>query len=226
MGSVCELGAIIVPTRFFSVGMRLHQLPLLSRQTGVPLGTSADAQVLLLNATDADGGAAPVFSLCGHLPADPQSFRVGSTTGRLLTTVAVTSSSPAASALCVEAKDDEGLQTRRALLLEVTAANRHAPRFVGGASQRHNVAEDTAVGETVLTFRCSDEDPAVKDRKIRYELTPGYTVARQHFSVVRQTGQLVLIAALDREKLASLRLAVTCTDTGRPARQATAQLEV
>ena len=110
--------------------------------------------------------------------------------------------------LSVKAIDSGGRFTTSSVNINVTDSNNHAPRFEN-TPYIVDVFEDSPIGSTVFMLFASDLDHG-ENAKISYRATP----PSDSFHVERESGALVVNAALDRESVSTVILTVLAEDGG------------
>lgn len=104
--------------------------------------------------------------------------------------------------------------------VQVTDINDNSPVFTP-SSVTQSVLEDTEIGSNVTQFLATDKDSGF-NKEIRYSLRGG----EGRFSVDPVSGMVSLAAELDRETTAEYNLLLVAEDQGRPAKSASASLQV
>ncbi|XP_038133976.1 protein dachsous [Cyprinodon tularosa] len=120
----------------------------------------------------------------------------------------------------VEISISDGTTSDTAVVkVEVTDINDNNPEFASNVSK--SVPENAEVGSNVAEIKATDKDSGF-NKEIRYSLRGG----EGRFSIDPVSGLVSLAAQLDRETTAEYELLVVAEDQGRPARSATATLQV
>ena len=93
----------------------------------------------------------------------------------------------------------------------VTGVNEHDPVItVPGGGYVTNVAEDAALGDIIATIVATDADDGVHG-VLRFSITAGNSQNR--FDVDVNTGEILVVAELDREQVTSYTLTLRATDS-------------
>ncbi|XP_048855780.1 protocadherin-23 [Brienomyrus brachyistius] len=206
-----------------------------SYQVLLPELTSADTSVLTLSASDRDSGLNGIVTY--RLVSPPtEGFFISPVNGSVYTSRPLRNiTSGSTIEFLVEASDggDPALEAVTSVYIHVADANDHAPRF-NQATYQVTVAEDAAVGTTLLLLSAEDQDWSWQNTRLIYTITGGDEDQRfcMEVSVVqsgpwrRSVGKLVLRASLDREVTDSYTLTVTAFDGGQPPLDGSALVKV
>ncbi|CAD5116988.1 DgyrCDS5822 [Dimorphilus gyrociliatus] len=118
----------------------------------------------------------------------------------------------------VEARDSGGKTDVTNVIINVTDTNDHAPYFRNLPSVVV-VPEDTKVGGWVVHIDAYDKDFG-ENAKIHYEIEKN-----DFFAIKPRTGNITVIGELDTEKISSIPLLIYITDSGKPPKANTAQIQ-
>ena len=97
-----------------------------------------------------------------------------------------------------------------------------------------SVSEDEVVGRTLLHLTATDADHTYDNTKLEYNIistsisstdtdtgtgtgTGSTGEGRRCFKMTESTGELILVSALDRERIDRYELTVTASDRGQPS---------
>ena len=158
----------------------------------------------VINATDMDTGNITFSIVQGRTSVSAGMFEIRYN-GQLHTAQLLNREQLAVHELIVEASDGNSFD-RAMVIVTVLDENDLTPTFSRN-SYDVTVAEDTAIGSTILTVTAFDLDDG-SNGMISYQLT-----STSHFSVNTTTGVVTLISSLDYEESTHHSFNVTATDT-------------
>ena len=178
----------------------------------VTTGTS----VATVAATDADGDNISFSITAGDAGGD---FAIDAATGAITTAQTLDFETSSSYTLTVTATDDgsPANSTTETVTVTITDVNDNAPVFTG-TPYTSTIAEDVAVGTSVLTVSSTDAD-AGANATVTYSITAGN--AAGDFTIDAATGEITTVNALNAEATASYTLTITATDGGTPANSTT-----
>ncbi|CAH1803297.1 unnamed protein product, partial [Owenia fusiformis] len=194
-----------------------------SYQVTIPELTSKDYSLITVNATDRDSGenARITYSM---LPQD--GFFVNSLTGTIYTnkTIVYDATQPTVH-LVVTARDHgtPSLSEVVAIKVQVIDINNHSPEF-SRTKYSASVSEDALRGQTVENVLAIDQDDSIENKKVYYSIVGGNTA--NAFQISQTSGDIILIAELDRERTAMYELVVMAKDRGDPPLNSTVIVEI
>lgn len=173
--------------------------------------------VLQLTASDRDEGRNSLLHYSIQHTPDTYSqwFHVDPRTGLVTTRTPIdceTSPVPRVTVLATDSGEPP-LSASATLLVTISDVNDNEPIF-DQSFYNITVAEDEPVGKCVLKVSASDPDCGV-NAMVNFTLGGGASSDfRQHFAVHPSTGELCLIASLDREQRSSYEIPIAATDRG------------
>lgn len=173
--------------------------------------------VLQLTASDRDEGRNSLlrYSILHTPDTYSQWFHVDPRTGLVTTRTPIdceTSPVPRVTVLATDGGEPP-LSASATLLVTISDVNDNEPIF-DQSFYNITVAEDEPVGKCVLRVSASDPDCGV-NAMVNFTLGGGASSDfRQHFAVHPSTGELCLIASLDRELRSSYEIPIAATDRG------------
>ncbi|XP_037070379.1 protein dachsous-like [Pollicipes pollicipes] len=186
--------------------------------------TGAGMEVLRVTATDADLGENARITYALITPTDD--FYVAPDTGVLYTnaTVRFDAGEPVRQ-LVVAARDGgrPSLGAAAAVRLRLEDINNHAPEF-SRSVYKASIGEDAVPGEVVLRVSADDVDESRHNRNIDFSFARGNEDGV--FQIASNTGEVILLRPVDRERRAQYVLEAVASDRGTPARNSTAQLVI
>ncbi|XP_076056754.1 dachsous cadherin-related 1 [Oratosquilla oratoria] len=186
-----------------------------------PRGTS----VIQVNATDVDKGnnARVRYSLSA---TPDEGFYINERSGVIYTNTSVNySPRQPVIQLVVTARDSgsPSLAAVAAVRIQVTDVNNNAPKFSKEIYTAH-VSEDATRGHVVIRVPATDIDESRGNRNIDFSIVGGNEAGA--FQITSNTGEIILVKPLDREKEQKYHLIVLATDRGKPSRNATADINI
>ncbi|KAL1434854.1 hypothetical protein MTO96_001739 [Rhipicephalus appendiculatus] len=173
--------------------------------------------VLQLTASDRDEGRNSLLRYSIQHTPDTYSqwFHVDPRTGLVTTRTPIdceTSPVPRVTVLATDSGEPP-LSASATLLVTISDVNDNEPIF-DQSFYNITVAEDEPIGKCVLRVSASDPDCGV-NAMVNFTLGGGASSDfRQHFAVHPSTGELCLIASLDREQRSSYEIPIAATDRG------------
>ncbi|CAB3222731.1 unnamed protein product [Arctia plantaginis] len=179
---------------------------------------AAGTVVLRLEVRDADATGAPLSFFVADGDARAR-FQLRAS-GELYVARALDRELEPAYELSVAATDGKFTATTR-VRIAVLDVNDNPP-YCLRHRYRSRLAEDAANGTHVMTLETGDADEP-SDNRLRYYLTGEET---HHFAINKETGEVVVAAALDREARSAYRLRAHAQDRERPDWECSSELEV
>lgn len=173
--------------------------------------------VLQLTASDRDEGRNSLLRYSIQHTPDTYSqwFHIDPRTGLVTTRTPIdceTSPVPRVTVLATDSGEPP-LSASATLLVTISDVNDNEPIF-DQSFYNITVAEDEPVGKCVLRVSATDPDCGV-NAMVNFTLGGGASSDfRQHFAVHPSTGELCLIASLDREQRSSYEIPIAATDRG------------
>ncbi|KAK7485090.1 hypothetical protein BaRGS_00023630, partial [Batillaria attramentaria] len=170
--------------------------------------------VTTVTATDADAlasGGTVTFSIASGNTGNV--FRVDATSGAVIVddNTALDYETVTSFSLTVRASDGGGRTDDAVVTITVNPINEGTPTFTPASfTLPSGVDEDTAVDTTVHTITATDTDSGA-DGTLTYSISSG---ASGKFSIHPTTGEIKLVAALDRETTQSYTLQILAVDGG------------
>ncbi|XP_043223379.1 protein dachsous-like [Amphibalanus amphitrite] len=186
--------------------------------------TGPGQEVLQVSASDADldDNARITYSLL----TPTTDFYVEPATGRLFTNATVRFDADRPTRQLVIGARDGGrpaLTAAAAVRLRIEDINNHAPEF-GRSLYKASIGEDAVPGVVILTVSADDVDQSRHNRNIDYSFASGNDDGV--FQITSNTGEIILLRPLDRERRAQYVLEAAASDRGTPARNSTAQVVI
>jgi len=175
-----------------------------------------------ISATDSDAGPNGVvrYSITGG--NDRSTFAIDAVTGRLSVLRRLDYEQEKGYYLSVRAQDGGTPPKSNSTTVNVRVidVNDNDPRFYTLIYQE-SVSENLAIGTTILRVQAYDADSGING-KLTYSMLPADTP----IAIDANTGAIIVVGELDREKKGSYRLTVDACDLGDPARTATAIVDI
>uniref|UniRef100_H2ZZL6 Protocadherin-16 n=1 Tax=Latimeria chalumnae TaxID=7897 RepID=H2ZZL6_LATCH len=204
-------------------------------QISLPELTPVDAYVLTVSATDPDSNLNGNISY-RILSSASKGFNINPKNGSIFTNVHFKDAGMSSMIqLLVEAKDggNPALIAITSVEVQITDVNNYAPQFTQ-AWYNITVTEDTAVGDTVLSFSATDLDWTHENSYTDYSVISGNEQNKFHIetSVLHSetshkvVGKLILTNSLDRETTSTYTLVMLVSDRGTPTLNSTATVQI
>lgn len=177
----------------------------------IPVNTKI-VQVSAIDADDPEGTQLRYRFVKSTIGADGSSlFAIGHHTGIIKTISKLDTKTKSSYEIEVIVQDGRKTDKKRfndttKVRITVLDTNNSPPVFVSGR-RRFSVREDHVIGEKVAAVLAQDRD---KDSRIRYYIVKGNELGR--FEVDEMTGEIKLIAKLDRETISRYSLTVLAYD--------------
>lgn len=169
-------------------------------------------QVAAFDADDPDGTNLTYHILSQSTPAgDPMMFSLNQYTGELQTAATLDAERKSSYRLVIRVYDDARSDVRRSydtavIQITVLDTNDSPPTFVPG-HRRFSVREDQIVGDRIASVMAEDAD---KDSFILYYIEKGNELGM--FKIDESSGEIRLVAPLDRETKESYTLTIVAYD--------------
>lgn len=187
----------------------------------VPENIPVSREIIVVTATDKDENENSRINFRitkGNVRNSFRLVRKSEITASIVVTKPLNHSLTSQYILEIEARDSGGKTDVTNVIINVTDTNDHAPDFKNLPSVIA-VPEDTVVGGWVAHIAAYDNDFG-DNAKIYYEIEEN-----NFFAINPRTGNITVVGKLDTERISSISLSIFITDSGKPPKSSTAQIQ-